>query len=120
MLLHDIFIQYKDKINFTFIYINEAHAVDVWPIGMSAGTINYSHKQISDRSECATKLINTFDLAFPIYLDNMNNDFENIFSAWPFRYYVISYDLVNKKYVFDFIPNPVDSEFDICEIFNYL
>ena len=47
------------------IYINEAHAVDVWPIGLSAGTLNYSHKKIEDRSSCAIKFIQTFDLNIP-------------------------------------------------------
>ena len=31
------------------IYINEAHTVDVWPVGLSAGTINYFHKTIQYR-----------------------------------------------------------------------
>ena len=26
------------------IYINEAHATDVWPIGLSAGVLNKKHK----------------------------------------------------------------------------
>lgn len=102
------------------IYINEAHAIDVWPIGLSAGTINYSHKSITDRINCATKFINTFDFKIPMYLDSMSNDFDNIFSVWPFRFYVIEFDQTKSVFVFKFIPNPSDSEFDLTEIFQFL
>ena len=37
------------------IYINEAHAADVWNIGESAGVINYSHKEIKQRIQYAIK-----------------------------------------------------------------
>ena len=98
------------------MYISEAHAADVWPIGMSAGVINYKHKTISDRSKCANNLINTFDFNIPTYLDNMENELQTELSAWPFRYYVIDYDNKTKMYKFSFIPNPSDSEFDLTEL----
>ena len=102
------------------IYISEAHAIDVWPIGLSAGTINYSHKNISDRSKCASKFIETFDFPIKTYLDTMANDFDNTFSVWPFRYYLIEYAQSKSKYIFKYIPNPSDSEFDLTEIFQFL
>ncbi len=102
------------------IYINEAHAVDVWPIGLSAGTINYSHKTINDRLQCANKFINTFDFKIPTYLDSMENQFEEEFSAWPFRYYIIEYNNLTSQFVFKYIPDPSESEFDITEIFAHI
>jgi hypothetical protein len=98
------------------IYINEAHAVDVWPIGLSAGTINYSHKNIGDRAGCATKFKSTFNFDIPIYLDSMSNEFDEMFSVWPFRYYVIEWSKDLSNYVFTHIPNPSDSEFDLTEL----
>ena len=98
------------------IYINEAHAVDIWPIGLSAGTINYSHKKIEDRSACANKFISEFSFNIPTYLDSMSNEFANEFSVWPFRYFVINWSHQFKSFVFKFIPNPSDSEFDITEL----
>lgn len=75
--------------NIFIIYISEAHAYDVWPIGMSAGTINYSHKKIQDRINCTVKMKNTFNLTIPIYCDNMNDEFQNELACWPFRYFVV-------------------------------
>ncbi len=109
-----------EKVNWSMIYINEAHAVDVWPIGLSAGTINYSHKNITDRATCANKFTTTFDFQIPMYLDSMSNDFDTTFSVWPFRYYLIEYDQTKSEYIFKYIPNPSDSEFDLTEIFQFL
>lgn len=102
------------------IYINEAHAVDIWPIGLSAGTINYSHKKIEDRSACANKFINEFNFTIPTYLDTMSNEFSNEFSVWPFRYFVINWSELSESFIFSFIPDPSDSEFDITELFQWI
>lgn len=95
------------------IYITEAHAADVWNIGESAGTINYSHKYISDRIACANKLENEYNLTIPIYADNMNNDFETEFASWPFRYFISFGSKLIK------IGMPDDSSFDLCQVFEF-
>lgn len=96
------------------IYITEAHAADVWPIGRSAGTINYKHKTIQDRSMYAYKFQKEYDTHFPIYLDNMKNQLETAYSSWPFRYHVI------QKNKITMVPEPVDSEFLIEELTEHL
>jgi hypothetical protein len=86
----------------------------VWPIGLSAGIINNKHICIEDRRECAIKFRDEYKTHFPIFLDNMNSDYENTYSCWPFRYHVI----VKKDddYVLTLVPEPVDSEFDMEEL----
>jgi hypothetical protein len=96
------------------IYINEAHAADVWNIGESAGTINYSHKTISDRIQCGEKFIKTFDVEIPVYYDNMNDDVENDLSCWPFRYFITEGDIIKV------IGEPEDSEFNIGPIMDFI
>jgi len=100
------------------IYINEAHAADVWNIGESAGTINYSHKIIEDRIKCASKFVNEHHMKIPVYCDNMNNDAEIKFSAWPVRYYIVSHK--ESKTTIDLIGEPNDSQFDVLEIFDFV
>ncbi len=101
-----------------FIYINEAHAMDVWPIGLSAGTINYSHKKIEDRQLCAIKFKTEHKFKITTYLDNMANDIQNIFASWPFRYFVINYDAQNDAYIFTKIGEPENAEFDLTKVFD--
>ena len=114
-MLNDFYNQNKNKYNIFIIYITEAHAADIWNIGESAGTINYSHKTISDRISCAIKFRDTFKLDVPIYCDNMNDIAETYFSAWPFRYYVI-----DKNKNISMIGQPDESQFDLTILFNFL
>ncbi len=104
----------KNKINMFIVYITEAHASDIWNIGESAGEIVESHKNINDRINCINNLQNKFDLSIPVYADNMNNQFETLYASWPFRYYVIK----NNKFIK--IGTPDDSQFDICELIQFI
>ena len=106
-LLQEFYSQNKERLNIFIVYISEAHAQDVWPLGESAGTINYSHKKIEDRIDCANKFKDTFNLTIPIYCDNMHNKLRDEYSCWPFRYFVIQ---DNK---FSFIGQPEDSTFEL-------
>lgn len=96
------------------IYITEAHPSDIWPIGLSAGTLNKNHTCIEDRSECANKFQNEFKTHFPIFLDNMNNEYETTYSCWPFRYHVIVKQ--DDNFVMSLVPEPIDAEFNLEEM----
>lgn len=115
-LLNDFYEENKYKYNIFIIYINEAHAADVWNIGESAGAINYSHKKISDRIMYGNKFKNEFGLTVPVYCDNMENDFETKFASWPVRFFVLSPS--DKKFLM--ISEPNDSEINICDLFDFL
>ncbi|ARF09123.1 iodothyronine deiodinase [Catovirus CTV1] len=96
------------------IYIEEAHATDVWNIGESAGELVESHKNIVDRIGCVKNLKNKYKITIPIYADNMNNEFEKEYSSWPFRYYIINHNHFVK------IGDPVDSEFNVSEMIEFI
>lgn len=96
------------------IYISEAHANDVWPIGESTGVINNKHQTVQDRVDCATRFKEEYDFNIPMYVDNMNDEFENVTSAWPFRYFV------TKGSEIVFIAKPEDSSFDILKIYDII
>lgn len=113
-LINDFYNSNKQKYNIFIVYITEAHAADVWPIGLSSGTINYKHKTIEDRLFCVDKMKNEYHIDVPMYADNMNDIFETEFASWPFRFYVIK----NKK--FKMIGQPNEAEFDICELFDFV
>jgi hypothetical protein len=81
---------------------------------MSAGTINYKHQSIEDRSKYAFKFQAEYETHFPIVLDNMESHYETTYSCWPFRYHIILHD--GESYVMSLVPEPVDSEFDLEEM----
>jgi len=67
------------------IYIREAHASDVWPLGKAVNITN--HKTIQERKDASDLLLNK-DLKIPILLDTMENTFDKEFAVWPERYFI--------------------------------
>ena len=113
-VLEDFYKSNCDRYRMFIIYITEAHAVDVWNIGESAGAINYSHKTIEDRIGYIKKMQKEYDLSIPVFADNMDNDFETKFASWPFRYFATFGNKIIK------IGMPDDSSFDLCELFDFV
>ena len=72
----------------------------------------YSHKDITSRLSNLQIFIENFNIKnIEVYCDNMTSvNFEKVFSAWPFRYYIVS-DMIIEK-----IGQPKNAEFDVCEI----
>jgi len=77
------------------LYILEAHFVEKdldenftggWPIGYQ---YNYGQtKTIEERKSMIQLLIDEYHPTIPIYIDNMNNEFQNAYNPWPDRAYV--------------------------------
>ena len=107
-------------ISISFVYLSEAHATDVWPIGMSAGVMNKKHITIEDRMTCAMNFVTEYDFDIMTYLDNMNNIFRDELAAWPFRYYLVKYNEMDDNYIFEHIAMPEDSEFDFSVLLDLL
>ena len=68
-------------VHISFVYISEAHATDVWPIGMSAGVMNKKHITIEDRMTCAMNFIKEYDFDIMTYLDNMEDTFRDTLAS---------------------------------------
>jgi len=75
------------KLHFIAVYVSEAHAADEWPLGNFA-CVN-QHKTIEERVEAAKNFISKFNFKLPVYVDTMENSFDNTYYAWPDRYYII-------------------------------
>jgi len=77
--------QFDGKINFLVVYIAEAHATDVWPLGNHV--VLPSHTCIQDR-QTGAKLLQSKGCQIPIVLDTMNNTFDDTFAVWPERFFL--------------------------------
>ena len=84
---------YATTVQFIFIYILEAHATDEWRVD-SINTEVSQHKNLKDRAEAAQKFMNEFPLHqnITLVLDNEHNEFNTVYSSWPFRYWIFSHD----------------------------
>ncbi len=83
---------------FLGVYLLEAHAQgthgssfftssDEWPINNKLKIDQ--HKSIEDRAQAARKFCQEMSFALPLYVDTMDNEFHNLFGAWPERYYIV-------------------------------
>jgi len=76
---------FKGKINFLLVYIAEAHAKDVWPLGNHV--VIESHKCIQDRQTAAQQFISR-GCHIPIVLDSMDDEFDKAYAVWPERFFL--------------------------------
>jgi len=71
------------------VYIIEAHAVDEWPVRTKAELCIQQHQTLNDRCLMAKSLTNDYKFAVPVYVDTMENHFEQTYAAWPLRAFII-------------------------------
>jgi len=106
--------------SFLAIYIQEAHARDEWPCG-NIGSFCDQPKTLNARAELANELLRRLssrgcNMQFPLLVDNINNDFQNQYSSWPFRFYI----LYNNKISLKAQPNLETYLYDLEAIDNWM
>jgi thiol-disulfide isomerase/thioredoxin len=89
--VNQLYKDYRQVAAFYFVYIEEAHAHDVWPLVTNAkaqldfGTARDARERASVANVCATAL----KIEFPILIDDMKSPVGDVYTAWPTRLYVI-------------------------------
>jgi len=75
------------------VYIEEAHAIDEWPMGDGAKGSEFKAivqpHTISERAEAAKLLVTELGYEVPLVVDNMENEVRIKYACWPLRFYVI-------------------------------
>jgi type I thyroxine 5'-deiodinase len=82
--------KFKDRADFWWIYIREAHAADSkWPA--QHVTINQP-KTDEERHEVAASCSTALDLKIPLLVDDMADTVNKAYSAWPDRLFILGAD----------------------------
>ena len=83
--------QWSDKVEFTYVYIKEAHPDDEWQMG-----VNLEHevvfkqpKTFVDRMALARTFVEKMDVGTRTLVDDIANTANACYAAWPERIYVI-------------------------------
>jgi len=80
------------------VYIEEAHAVDEWPMGDGAKGSEYKAivqpRTVAERAEAAQLLVTDLGYEMPLVLDNMENEVRIKYACWPLRFYVLDGDQI--------------------------
>jgi len=106
--LHCLYDKYHSFADFLLVYIAEAHAQDEWPIGSSV-CINRP-KTMADRRQAAKDMQRDLQVRIPIVIDNMGDEFERTYAAWPFRFYMV------KDGVLVYKAQPKDCNYDVSDL----
>ena len=108
-MVRKVYAEYKERAAFYFVYIEEAHAHDVWPLVSNAkanivfGTARDAGERVGVAGLCAKEL----KVEFPILVDDMQNGAADLYTAWPTRMYVVD---ANGKIAFKSRPGPFGFE----------
>ncbi len=106
---------YRTVCNFIGIYIEEAHAIDEWPISEAPRSF-HQHRTLQERLNACQALLDDYGewIDFDFYVDTMDNEFNVTFSSWPFRYWV----LTKKQIIFKAYPK--NASYDLRELDRFL
>ena len=84
---------FADKVDYTIVYITEAHPSDGWALKgwetFSDGTQIQHHRTLDDRLAVARKFRMEMALDVPILVDGINDELEQRYEARPERLYVV-------------------------------
>ena len=104
MGLHNLYQQYRDRVQFLSIYIREAHPLDGWRLGEGTdgrlmGTIGFKRtidtndpKTIGERRSLADRCQVDLKYEIPTYVDEMDDAVSKAYAAKPTRLYLIGID----------------------------
>lgn len=91
MRLNEIYEEFKDRVQFYCVYIQEAHPTDGrQSVGNLAEEVFYQQpKSMEEREELTQVCVLRLNLKMPMLLDNMSNEVDALYAALPDRLYLL-------------------------------
>jgi hypothetical protein len=89
--LNEIYLKYRDRMQFLCVYIQEAHPEDGWQTqnNIDAEIRVLQPRNSDERAELAGMCVLKLNLLMPMVLDNMENDADALYGASPERLYLV-------------------------------
>jgi len=89
--VNKVYEDYRDRATFYFVYIEEAHARDVWPLASNERdkVVYATPKDMGERVSLADTCTKAMRIEFPMLVDDIDNPVGQAYAAWPTRFYVV-------------------------------
>ena len=89
--LNTLYRDYRDRVEFFVVYIQEAHPIDAWQLdtNVSDDVLVASTRTADDRDRIAGVCVTKLGIELPALVDEPDNRVERAYTAWPDRLYVI-------------------------------
>jgi type I thyroxine 5'-deiodinase len=86
-----LYAEYRDRAAFYIVYIQEAHAADVWQMSSNVkqNVVFTLPKSLDERAQVADSCVRNLHIDIPALLDDFGNSTEIAYTGWPDRLYVI-------------------------------
>ena len=92
--LNRLYRDYRDRVEFYVVYIQEAHPIDAWQVAdnLKDDVLVATTKTADERYQVAGVCITKLGIELPALVDGPDNRVERAYTAWPDRLYVIDRD----------------------------
>jgi type I thyroxine 5'-deiodinase len=85
---------YRDRAAFYVVYIEEAHASDVWqlPANLRDDVVHAAPRTAEERAALAGACVRKLNIEIPALVDHFDDSIERAYTGWPDRLYLIDRD----------------------------
>lgn len=92
--LNKLYEQYRDRVEFFVVYIQEAHPVDAWQLDTNVedDVLVASTKTDDAREKVAGVCLVKLGIELPAIIDGADDSVERAYTGWPDRLYLIDRD----------------------------
>jgi hypothetical protein len=92
--LNQLYKEYRDRVAFYVVYIEEAHPIDAWQLddNLEDDVLVASTKTLDERVDVAGVCMTKLGIELPAVVDGPDNAVERAYTGWPDRLYVIDRD----------------------------
>jgi Iodothyronine deiodinase len=119
--LNKLYQQYRDRVAFYIVYIQEAHPVDAWQLydNIKDDVLLASTKTDDERFNAAGLCVRNLGIELPAVIDDADNHVERAYTGWPDRLYVIDTDgkIAHKSTAGPFGFKPAEVEDRVSQLF---
>jgi hypothetical protein len=92
--MEEIYHQFRDRVEFFVVYVQEAHPTDGWQTesNIAEGILYRQHQSFEERETVANTCSLDLHISIPILVEEMDNAIDEAYGAAPERLYLIGTD----------------------------
>ena len=92
--MEQLYSQYKDRVEFFVVYVQEAHPTDGWQVesNVDENILFRQHQSYGEREEAAQSCTIGMHISVPTLVEEIDNAIDEAYGAAPERLYLIGKD----------------------------
>lgn len=89
--LNALYREYRDRVAFYVVYIQEAHPIDLWQVddNLRDDVLVRNTTTAGERHQAAGLCVRNLGIELPAVVDGLDNTVEHDYTGWPDRLYLV-------------------------------